>query len=78
VEFLSALLQSAALCIMVWAMYRNTLKSYNNSEAVPGVVPIDIWPVKAFVCVGLVIYLIQVLLRFWDKTLNLVRARQAD
>lgn len=78
IEFLSFLLQTATLVIMVWAMYRNTFKSYSTSEAVPGVVPMDIWPVKAVVCAGLVLYLIQVAVHFWDKTRNFIRPRQAD
>ena len=77
VEFVSFLLQAAALGVMVWAMFRNTLKSYNTSEAVPGVVPMEIWPVKVFVCVGLVLYMLQVLLHLWDKTRNLIRPQQA-
>jgi TRAP-type mannitol/chloroaromatic compound transport system permease small subunit len=66
--FLSFLLQEITVVIMIYAMYRNTLRSYRTEEAVAGLIPLEIWPIKVFVCVGLLFYLLQLTSEFTDKT----------
>lgn len=66
-DFLVALLQAITVCLMIWAMYRNTLRSIRTDEAVPGLVQLAVWPVKIIVCVGIVLYLAQVLVSLYDK-----------
>lgn len=65
--FLSFLLQELTVMIMIYAMYRNTLRSYRTEEAVAGLIPLEIWPIKIFVCIGLLFYLLQLTLEFTDK-----------
>ncbi len=65
--FLSFLLQEITVLIMMYAMYRNTLRSYRTEEAVAGLIPLEIWPIKVFVCIGLFFYLLQLTLEFAGK-----------
>jgi TRAP-type C4-dicarboxylate transport system permease small subunit len=65
--FLSFLLQEITVILMICAMYRNTLRSFRTEEAVAGLIPLEIWPVKVFVCLGLFFYLLQLSMEFADK-----------
>jgi TRAP-type C4-dicarboxylate transport system permease small subunit len=65
--FLSFLLQEITVIIMIYAMYRNTLRSFRTEEAVAGLNPLEIWPIKILVCVGLFFYLLQLSFEFADK-----------
>ncbi|MDR1709049.1 MAG: TRAP transporter small permease [Candidatus Accumulibacter sp.] len=64
---LSFVLQEATVGIMIWAMIRNTLRSYRSEEAVAGLIPMEIWPIKVLVCVGLCVYFLQLTLELFDK-----------
>lgn len=66
-DFIVSLLQMATVCFMIWAMYRNTLRSIRTDEAVPGLVQLAVWPVKIIVCAGIILYLAQVALSVYDK-----------
>jgi TRAP-type C4-dicarboxylate transport system permease small subunit len=63
---LSFSLQEITVAIMIYAMYRNTLRSFMTEEAVAGLVPMEIWPIKIFVCIGLCFYFLQLTLEFLD------------
>ena len=65
--FLSFLFQEIIVIIMLYAMYRNTLRSFRTEEAVAGLIPLEIWPIKVMVCVGLVFYLLQLTIGLFDK-----------
>ena len=67
-DVLVSILQEVTVIIMLWAMYRNTLRSVRADESVSGLVPLAVWPVKIFVCVGIVLYLIQVTVTLYDKS----------
>lgn len=66
-DFLVVLLQAITVLIMIWAMYRNTLRSIRTGEAVPGLVQLAVWPIKIIVCAGIILYLAQVTVSLYDK-----------
>lgn len=66
-KVLSYLLQVIIVCIMVYALYRNTMRSFRVNEAVSGLVPLVLWPVKACALFGLTLYCLQVIMEFFDK-----------
>ena len=66
-DLLVAALQQLTVILMMWAMYRNTLRSVRADESVSGLVPLAVWPVKIFVCAGIALYLIQVTVTLYDK-----------
>jgi len=76
--FLSCLLQEITVAIMLYAMYRNTLRSFRTEEAVAGLVPLEIWPIKVIVCVGLFFYLLQLTIGFFDKAGTLFNPRLTE
>jgi TRAP-type C4-dicarboxylate transport system, small permease component len=76
--FLSAALQEITVIIMLYAMYRNTVRSYTNSEAVSGLVPLEIWPVKVVVLFGLALYFLQLSLKLYDKSKTFFNPQMTD
>ena len=66
-KVLSYILQVMIVCVMVYALYRNTMRSYNSDEAISGLVPLILWPVKACALFGLTLYCIQVIMECWEK-----------
>jgi TRAP-type C4-dicarboxylate transport system permease small subunit len=64
---ISYILQVITVIIMIYAMYKNTLRSYTNSEAVAGLIPIEIWPIKVLVLFGLVLYFLQLSIKLNDQ-----------
>ena len=49
------------LIICTYSMLLNTIDSYVGDEAMAGLVPIEIWPIKAIITTGLLLYTIQTL-----------------
>ncbi|WP_346666188.1 TRAP transporter small permease [uncultured Mailhella sp.] len=49
------------LVVCTYAMILNTMDSYAGDEAMAGLVPIEIWPIKALITIGLLLYTIQTL-----------------
>ena len=78
VKVVAYLLQSIIICIMVYAFYKNIIRSYNINEAVSGMVPLIVWPVKACAFVGLVLYWIQVLVSSYEAFRDLFTFKTAD
>lgn len=76
--FLVNLLQVVTVLIMIWAMYRNTLRSIRTDEAVPGLVQLSVWPVKIIVCAGIVLYLAQAIVSLYDKGRLLCTVQNAE
>ena len=71
-DVLVAVLQEVTVIIMIWAMYRNTLRSVRADESISGLTPLAVWPVKIFVCAGILLYLIQVTITLYDKSCALM------
>ena len=63
----TGLLQVITVSIMVYALYKNTLRSHAISEAISGMVPLIVWPVKACALCGLLLYWVQVVVGFCGK-----------
>ena len=49
------------LIICTYSMFMNTVDSYVGDEAMAGLVPLEIWPIKAIITIGLFLYTIQTL-----------------
>ena len=49
------------LVVCTYSMLLNTIDSYVGDEAMAGLVPIEIWPIKAIITIGLLLYTIQTL-----------------
>jgi len=45
--------------ILLYAVFQNALASFQNHESIEGTVELRIWPVKFFMVVGLVFFLVQ-------------------
>lgn len=50
---------SLTLAVCTWSMFVNTLDSYAGDEAMAGLVPIVVWPVKAVMTFGIGLYCLQ-------------------
>ena len=55
------LLCFGTLIICTYSMLLNTIDSYVGDEAMAGLVPIEIWPIKAIITTGILLYTIQTL-----------------
>jgi TRAP-type C4-dicarboxylate transport system permease small subunit len=59
IVFLSRLMAVVTVGLLLYAVFQNALTSFQNNEAIAGTVELRIWPVKVFMVVGLVFFLIQ-------------------
>lgn len=53
--------------LCTYAMTVNAIESYFENEAMAGLVPYQVWPVKCIMAVGILLYFLQVLVRFLDN-----------
>ncbi len=74
---LSYVLQTGIVWIMIYAFYKNVLRSFNSGEAISGMVPIIIWPVKACALFGLFLYALQLTLKCLQSMRNINIAEPA-
>ena len=58
-DIMCGILCFATLVICTWAMFVNTMDSYNGDEAMAGLIPLVIWPIKAVITFGLGLYALQ-------------------
>jgi TRAP-type C4-dicarboxylate transport system permease small subunit len=72
IEFFVYLLALATVSILLYALTKNTITSFQSGEALPGTVEFRIWPVKFIMLIGLVFYWIQTLMNALD-TANQLR-----
>lgn len=78
VKVLSYLLQAVIVCVMVYALYKNTMRSFTRNEAVSGLVALNLWPVKACALFGLVLYCIQVFVELGIRVRVFLNPKMTD
>jgi TRAP-type C4-dicarboxylate transport system permease small subunit len=61
----SGILGAAMLVICAYAIIVNAYDSYMEDEAVAGLVPYPVWPVKSIMAVGVTMYALQALYNLW-------------
>lgn len=61
----TGILSIFTLAVCSWAMTMNAIDSYTGDEAMAGLVPIPVWPIKAIMAVGIILYLLATLLNFF-------------
>ncbi len=59
---MDALVGAALMAWYAYAAYTYALRSYDVNEMEWGVITFNIWPIKAAICLGLVLFSIQFLL----------------
>ncbi len=63
---LTRLVAAGTVGLLLYAVFQNTLASFQNSESIEGVVELRIWPVKVFMVVGLFFFFIQTIRHIID------------
>ena len=58
-NILCGILCVVTLAICTYAMFINTIDSYMSDEAMAGIIPLSIWPIKAVITFGIFLYAIQ-------------------
>jgi TRAP-type C4-dicarboxylate transport system permease small subunit len=71
--FLSHLLAVVTVGLLLYAVFENALASFNNNEAIEGTVELRIWPVKFFMVVGLVFFLVQTVRHMLDAAKRITK-----
>ena len=61
----SGTLGAAMLVVCSYAIIVNAYDSYMENEAVAGLVPYPIWPVKSIMAVGVTMYALQAIYNLW-------------
>ena len=60
----SGALSSGTLIVCTYAMVINTIDSFKGNEALAGLVPLTVWPIKAVMSFGIFLYLVQFIYNF--------------
>lgn len=63
IEWLVSVLEMLTVVLMLVAVWINALKSFRTGEAVTGAIQLPLWPVKWIMVVGLVLYLLQLVIK---------------
>ncbi len=77
VAVFTGILSIFTLAVCSWAMTMNAIDSYTGDEAMAGLVPIPVWPIKAIMAAGIILYLLATLLNF-SLNLRELRDRRPD
>lgn len=71
--FLSQLLAVVTVGLLLYAVFENAMASFQNNESIEGTVELRIWPVKFFMVVGLVFFLIQTIRHMLDAAKRMTK-----
>ncbi len=70
---LSRLMAVVTVGLLLYAVFQNALASFQNSEAIEGTVELRIWPVKAFMVIGLFFFFIQTVSHMFDAAKRIAK-----